>query len=217
MSRERIAQAAIDLADAEGMGAVSMQRVAAALGFTTMSLYRYVPGKNELIALMVDIAVGEAPDLGAISGGWRPKLAEWARQTWQAFQRHPWFLEAATQTVMGPRQLGWLEAAVAALTGTGLVGDELVNAALVVNGHVRSMVPFGPRPAQPDTEFDAEAWAGAHVAMLRAHSERFPALTAAIAEGAFGASPADEDPLDFGLQRILDGIEVLIASRQTAR
>jgi hypothetical protein len=173
-----------------------------------------VPGKNELIALMVDIAVGEPPDLGAVPGGWRPRLAEWARLTWQGFQRHPWFLEAAMNTVMGPRQLGWLEAAVAALSGTGLVGDELVNAALVVNGHVRSLAPFAPqRPSRADTEFDAAAWGDALVGLLRQHSERFPALTAAIAGGAFAPS-TDEDPLEFGLERILDGIEVLIAARR---
>jgi AcrR family transcriptional regulator len=212
LSRERIAQAAINLADAEGLGAVSMQRVAAEFGFTTMSLYRYLPGKNELIAVMVDTAVGDPPDLGAIPGGWRPKLAEWARLTWQAFQRHPWFLEAAMNTVMGPRQLGWLEVAVAALSGTGLVGDELVNAALVVNGHVRSMAPFAPVPSRADTGFDSTAWGEALVGLLRQHSDRFPALTAAIADGAF-VPQVDEDPLEFGLQRILDGIEVLVAAR----
>ncbi|MEN3304973.1 MAG: hypothetical protein V7603_1175 [Micromonosporaceae bacterium] len=217
LSRERIARAAIDLADAEGLGAVSMQRVAGEFGFTTMSLYRYVPGKNELIALMVDTAIGDPPDLAAVPGGWRPRLAEWARQTWQGFQRHPWFLEAAMQTVMGPRQLGWLEVAVGALAGTGLVGDELVSAVLVVNGHVRSMAPFAPhRPSRVDPDFDTEAWAGALVGLLRQHSDRFPALTAAIADGAFGPS-AEGDPLEFGLQRVLDGIEVLISARAAAR
>jgi AcrR family transcriptional regulator len=213
LSRERIARAAIELADAEGLAAVSMQRVAGEFGFTTMSLYRYVPGKNELIALMVDTAVGPPPDLAAIPGGWRPRLAEWARQTWQGFQRHPWFLEAAMQSVMGPQQLSWLEAAVAAMAGTGLVGDEVINAALAVNGHVRSLAPFASqRPSRPDRDFDAEAWTGAIVGVLRQHQDRFPALAAAMAEGAFTAAGGDE--LEFGLDLVLDGIEALITSRR---
>jgi AcrR family transcriptional regulator len=211
LSRERIVQAAIDIADGEGLAAVSMQRVASEFGFTTMSLYRYVPGKNELVALMVDTAVGQPPDLASIRGGWRPKLAEWARLTWQGFRRHPWFLEAALQTVMGPNQLGWLEAATAAMAGTGLVGDELVQSILVVNGHVRSMAPFTIARVVDGAELTNEEWAGAMVTLLDEHRDRFPALTAAIAAGAFG--PSGEDPIEFGLQRILDGIEVLIAER----
>src|SRR5438105_13318066 len=91
LSLERIVLAAIAIADAEGLSAVSMQRVAAECGFTTMSLYRYVPSKNELLDLMIDTAVGQPPKLHEIPGGWRPKLAEWAWQTWSGFHQHPWF------------------------------------------------------------------------------------------------------------------------------
>jgi AcrR family transcriptional regulator len=205
LSLDGIVRAAIKIADAEGLDAVSMQRVAAEFGFTTMSLYRYVPGKSELIDLMIDAAAGPAPDLSAIPGGWRPKLAEWARRTWVFFGEHPWFLGAAMQRIMGPNQLGWLEAAVAALSGHGLVGQELLEAVLVVNGQVRSMAPFAASP-------DSAGWTGALGDLLRAHSERFPALSAAIADGAF-AVDEDDDSLEFGLERVLDGIEVLIRQR----
>jgi AcrR family transcriptional regulator len=217
LSRERIAQAAIELADAEGLAAVSMQRVAAGFGFTTMSLYRYVPGKTELIALMVDTAVGEPPDLSAIPGGWRPKLAEWARLTWHAFQRHPWFMEAAMGTVMGPQQLGWLEKAVAAMAGTGLAGREVLEAVLTVNGHVRSIAPFaGAPPASEGPELGGTEWVGAVQIVIEHNRERFPALYEVVTGGGF-ASAGDEDPLEFGLQRILDGIDALIAERTGRR
>jgi AcrR family transcriptional regulator len=206
LSLDGIVRAAIAIADAEGLAAVSMQRVAGEFGFTTMSLYRYVPGKSELIDLMIDTAIGSPPDLSAIPGGWRPRLAEWARQTWTFFQQHPWFLAAAMRRIMGPNQLGWLEQAVAALSGYGLVGQELLEAVLVVNGHVRSMAPFAA--AQPETD----AWGEAIGALLAAHSDRFPALSAAIADGAF-APDGEDDALEFGLQRVLDGIEVLIKAR----
>jgi len=206
LSLDGIVRAAIAIADAEGLDAVSMQRVAGEFGFTTMSLYRYVPGKSELIDLMIDTAVGPPPDLSAIPGGWRPMLTEWARLTWEFFQQHPWFLGAALHGTMGPNQLGWLEQAVAALSGHGLVGQELVEAVLAVNGQVRSLAQFiGRSPAEN------QAWEAAMRTALTEHSDRFPALTAAIADGAFG--PDDDGGLGFGLERVLDGIEVLIKQK----
>jgi AcrR family transcriptional regulator len=209
-----IVRAAIAIADADGIGAMSMQRVAAGFGFTTMSLYRYVPGKSELIDLMIDEAVGPTPDLSAISGGWRAQLTEWAHQTRACFQRHPWFLPVAMRRIMGPNQLGWLESAVAALSGHGLVGAELLSAVLVVNGYVRSMAPFmGEQPAAPG-ELTGEQWGMAIFELIDTHRNQFPALTAAIADGAFG--PSEHDDLDFGLQRVLDGIEIYL-QRKAAR
>jgi AcrR family transcriptional regulator len=203
LSVERIVRAAIELADRDGLGALSMQRVAAEFGFTTMSLYRYVPGKSELIDLMIDTAVGEPPDLSAIPGGWRPKLAEWARLTWVVFQRHPWFLAEATQRIMGPNQLGFLETAVATLGRCGLTGEEIMASVLMVNGYVRSLAPFSGELAGASNE-----WGNAVGALIRQHADRFPALNAAIAEGAFG--PSEFDDFEFGLQRVLDGLEVYI-------
>src|ERR1700742_4126867 len=77
LTLEQIADAAIAIADAEGLAAVSMQRVAADLGYTKMSLYRYLPGKAELVSLMLERGVGEPPALTA--GGWREALTEWSR------------------------------------------------------------------------------------------------------------------------------------------
>jgi AcrR family transcriptional regulator len=202
LSVERIVRAAIDIADAEGLGAVSMQRVAGEFGFTTMSLYRYVPGKSELIDLMIDTAVGQPPDLSSINGGWRPKLAEWARLTFDCFRRHPWFLAEALHRIVGPNQLGFLESAVAAFRGTVLTGEEIMGSVLAVNGFVRSFAPFAADvgAAEPGE------WEQAITGMIRQHADRFPALTAVMAEAASG--PPQFDDFEFGLQRVLDGIEV---------
>ena len=91
LSIDRIAQAAIAVADAEGLAAVSMQRVAAELGVTKMALYRYVPGKADLIALMVDAAGDPPPVLDSEADGWRAQLGHWARRLLAVFQRHPLF------------------------------------------------------------------------------------------------------------------------------
>jgi AcrR family transcriptional regulator len=205
LSVDRIVRAAIALADAEGIAAVSMQRVAAEFGFTTMSLYRYVPGKTELLDLMIDTAIGPPPDLAAIHGGWRPKLAEWASLTYAGFQQHPWFIGVVLGRLMGPNQLGWLEVAVAAMADTPLPAQERVWAVLTVNGHVRSLAPFVP-PAPG--ALPVEDWESGLLQLMRGHPDRFPALNQAIVEGGF--EPVDDD-VEFGLQRILDGIEAHIA------
>ncbi len=85
-----IARVAVDIADTDGVQAVSMQRVASELQFTKMAMYRYVSGKAELLAVMIEEAVGEPPDLRSVAGGWRPRLEEWARCMWAAWDRHPW-------------------------------------------------------------------------------------------------------------------------------
>jgi AcrR family transcriptional regulator len=212
LNLEGIARAAIEVADAEGLAAVTMQRVAAELGFTKMALYRYVPGKAELVALMVDTASGPPPDLGGGPGGWRARLGHWARQLLAVLQCHPWLLDATVgPRVMGPNELGWLEQAVAALDGTGLDGGERVDAVVVIVGHVRtiaqqSRTPTGPRRPDPEEQL------GSVIAeLLRTHGARYPALSAAMTSAAGHDAP--DDALEFGLERIFDGLGALMARR----
>ena len=130
LNLEAIAAGGIGIADADGLAAVTMQRVAAALGVTKMALYRYVPGKAEMVALMIDLAIGEAPRFGGAAGEWRLRLDQWARQMFSRFYRHPWALEATVgPRAIGPNELGWMEEAVVALAGTGLDGGEMLDVA----------------------------------------------------------------------------------------
>lgn len=206
MSAERIAARAIAIADAEGLDAVSMQRVAEEFDVTPMALYRYVPGKAELVDLMVDVAGTPPPDLTGTPGGWRPRLAEWARQCWALYRRHPWILPATAmrRQVMGPHQLAWLEAALDVLAGTGLSAGQQHQTFLLVIGHVRNQAR---QLADADAE-GLEGWDRLTAEVLRRHRHRFPALGAAIEAGAF--APREGDPLDFGLERILDGVAALV-------
>ncbi|MET9614616.1 TetR/AcrR family transcriptional regulator [Kitasatospora indigofera] len=206
LSTTRIVAVAIGIADAEGLDAASMQRVAAELDVTTMALYRYVPGKADLVDLMVDAALGPAAAVADVPGGWRPQLAAWARQSWGLYCRHPWILTATAmrRQAMGPNQLSWLDAALAALAGTGLSAAHRHRTVLLVIGHIRSLAQ---QRADGDEQADQE-WNRLTAELLERHRDRFPALTEAIAAGAF--APPDEDPLDFGLERILDGVAALI-------
>ncbi|MGW7688375.1 TetR/AcrR family transcriptional regulator [Streptomyces asiaticus] len=207
---DRIAQAGIEIADSEGLAVVSMQRVAAQLGVTKMALYRYVPGKAELVALMVDAAIGLYPAAKARRGGWREQLEEWARQLLTVFRQHSWALDATVgPRIMGPGELSWLERAVSALDGTGLSGAERMDAAVLLVGHVRGITQQA-RVAGPAGNPEAEL--GAILGdLMQAHGERFPALAAALASAA--QSDGQDQAWDFGLQRILDGLAALIDQR----
>lgn len=203
LSTRRIADAAIDIADAEGLSAVSMQRIAGDLAFTKMSLYRYFPGKTELIALMIDTALGEPPAAANLSGDWRAGLREWARRLWDRYQAHPWLLPATVGArAIGPNELGWLESAVAILAPTGLDGSQQLDAVFVVNGHIRNV-------AQQALAGHSEHELGSTIAVLvRLRDGRFPALAEAIADAS-----GQDNALAVGLDLILDGIERLAARR----
>lgn len=213
LSVKQIARAAIEIANAEGLEAVSMQRVAQACGVTTMALYRYVPSKADLLALMIDIGIGEPPALDTVQGGWRSQLEEWARLIWAAFHSAPWSLEVTgSLRLMGPNELGWFEAAVRALSGTGLSGAEAVDAVLMVLNHVRSTAQYSLERARRQRGGSGERWGTMIARVLQKHEESFPALTAALAAGAL--SPAENDPLAYGLGLVLDGIGMRIAERR---
>ncbi|MFF1909177.1 TetR/AcrR family transcriptional regulator [Kitasatospora sp. NPDC058218] len=209
LTAERIVAGAIEIADAEGLDAVSMQRVAAELDVTTMALYRYFPGKAELVDLMVDSALGTPSEAIGRVPGWRPQLTEWARQCWALYRHHPWILTATTmrRQLMGPNQLAWLDAALAALAPTGLPAAQQHDTVLLVIGHIRGLA----QQLVDDDEEGNEEWNRLAGDVLERHGHRFPALAAAIAAGAF--APQDQDPLDFGLERILDGVTPLIDGR----
>ncbi|MFI1254351.1 TetR/AcrR family transcriptional regulator C-terminal domain-containing protein [Streptomyces netropsis] len=206
LSLARIAAAGVEIADAEGLDAVSMQKVAGLLDFTKMSLYRYVPGKAELVALMVEAAVGGPPPV--VEGlGWREQLTAWAKELARSFTEHPWLLDATVgPRVMGPKELGWLERVVAALDGHGLTGPERMDAAVLLAGHVRGIAEQA-RAARPDGSPETELLAVLGP-LVHQHADRFPALAAAIA-----SQDGRDQALDFGLERILDGLEALITRR----
>jgi AcrR family transcriptional regulator len=201
----RIAAAGIAVADESGMAAVSMQQVAGRLDVTKMALYRHVTNKAELVAVMIEIAVGPPPDLSAVPGGWRPKLAEWARLMRETWQLHPW-LPAATvgERAMGPREIGWTESAVAALADTGLTGSQRLDAVFLLSGHIRNTQSTSTAGTQP---WNREKRLRSQIVR---HGARFPALVAATEDA---ADAAEDGSWQFGLARIFDGLELLIAGR----
>ncbi|MGW3658571.1 TetR/AcrR family transcriptional regulator [Streptomyces sp. NPDC005151] len=210
LTLDGIARTGTEIADAEGLGAVSMQRVAERLGKTKMSLYRYLPGKAELIAVMVETALDDAPEGG--EGDWRTRLTAWSHGLVEMLRRHPWLLEATVgPRLMGPKELGWMERALSALDGTGLTGAERMDAVVLLTSHVRG-IALQSRAAAPSNAPEAQLLAALGT-VLRDHGADYPHLAAATASSVRSGTQGQDQALEFGLDRILDGLEVLVAER----
>lgn len=232
---EQIIATGIAIADADGIDGVSMGRVAERLGVTTMALYRYVSGKEELLTLMADAAIGESRvHESGIEGdglGWLGDLEAWCRAQLDLVRAHPWLVgTVSTSPMIGPNRLWWLETGLRALAGTPLtmgeraevIGrlslnllseasllsamDEMERAALRAGDAAAGQVPGDP---------PAEATHPALVdygSLLRlvADPDVHPATVAALEAGAFDDDPHDEYDTGFGLRLMLDGVAALI-------
>jgi AcrR family transcriptional regulator len=220
LSLGRIVEAAVRVADTEGLDAVSMGRVAAELGTAPMSLYRHVSAKEELLTLMVDAAWGPAPD-GPVPGGpvpgdgWRAGLARWAWGLRAAARRHPWVVRIPLNGLpIMPNEVAWFENALACLADTGLSEARKASVIMLLSGYVRNVATTEADigTAIRASGLDPDQWMASYPRMLAelADPRRFPALTRFIAAGVFEFADDPDDEFIFGLDRILDGVAVLI-------
>lgn len=224
MSVEKIVATAVAVADAEGLGALSMQRVAAELGYTTMSLYRYVPAKEQLIDLMADHAIGQPPSVDEEDGDWRAAVSGWAHAMWRVYHRHPWLLKVQVdRPPVGPNQLAWLECGLRSLAGLGFEGYERISVVTFVFAAVQGLAKVSV-DQQPMVSVAQGPVANAYAAALGRYvtPERYPELAGIMAGGAFevpeeeaGANEILPD-LEFGLTHLLNGVEAFVQARQAA-
>ncbi|WP_327086881.1 TetR/AcrR family transcriptional regulator [Nonomuraea sp. NBC_01738] len=220
LSVDRIVRAAIEVADGEGLAALSMRRVAERLGVGTMSLYTYVPGKPELLDVMLDTVYGEASGGGDLPEGWRAGLERVARDNWALYLRHPWLLQVAvSRPVLGPNATAKYDRELAAVDGIGLGDLEMDSVLTLINGFVHGAARGAVESARAESATgmsDAEWWA-AHGPFLSrvTDPERFPraARVGRSAGEALQAPYSPEHAFEFGLARVLDGVEVLVDKR----
>jgi AcrR family transcriptional regulator len=216
LTLERIVATAIGIADAEGLEAVSMRRVAAELGMGTMSLYRYVPGKSELLDLMLDRVSDPGNAADRMKGqDWRRVLETYAFGLWDLYTSHSWLLQVNwARPLLGPSSLAGLELLLQGLRDTGLTDQERMMAIVAmesyVTGAARRYMHVKVATERTGVSED-EFWAAQTPALERAlASGEYPAL-AQLSEEAFGAS--HEQTFAFGLERLLDGVEDLLERR----
>lgn len=213
----RIVASAIELADADGLAALSMRGVATRLGVAVGSLYTYVPGKTELIALMLDTVAGNSTPPHTFPGGWRDKLEAWAREDWHEFRRHPWVPQVASaRPLPGPNMVAWYESALTVLAETSLPENEKVAVIEAVDGYVRGSARTAADASEAERRFGAgSSWTAQHEQVLSRHirPDTHPRTIAAAAANALPSYDSVEPSFEFGLQRLLGGIETFIESR----
>jgi AcrR family transcriptional regulator len=186
-TRESIAEAAVRLADEHGYEAISMRRIAAEVGSGTMSLYRYVPSKDDLLDLMIDRVASEYELPDAPSGDARADLLDLARQGRALLHRHPWMVPAMTTVPsLGPNLLRHTDHVLAILKTTGLAPAEKFEAVALLSGSVRSFVEFelAQRLQEQRTGVSAQQRNQAQMAYLATvvAEGRYPNLTEAALE-----------------------------------
>lgn len=212
LSLDRIVAAGIEIARTDGLAAVSMGRVAAAVESSPMALYRYVTGKDELVELMADTALGLPP--AAVPGeSWRAGLERWSRAQYAAAKADAWAIRApVTGPPAMPNSVRWMERGLSSLTGTGLDEGSKLSVILLLTGLVRfnvtltaDLAAVGPAAAEMLSGY------GRLLTTLTT-PDAFPAVNAVVGAGVFDE---DDDPdwdFNFGLARILDGIAALVGS-----
>lgn len=211
LTLERIVEQAIAVADAEGLDAVSMRRVATDLGVGTMSLYRHVPGKAELLDLMLEHV--NAPSEDALPAGWRPAMETLGRGLWQLYTAHVWlpFVDQTTP-LLGPNALRGLEIALASLVDTPLTDRQkiLVISVLDSFANASARTHNSARLAESRTGVTAEEfWAAQEpVLTIAMTSGDYPLLSALDPTAWDGDAEAT---FEFGLQSLLDGFAPLFA------
>ncbi|WP_243074217.1 TetR/AcrR family transcriptional regulator [Microbacterium sp. SS28] len=215
MSVERIVEAAVEIADAEGLGAVSMAAVAARLGYTPMSLYRYVSAKDDLVLLMQEEATGLPPHAISELDGWRARLEAFYGALVQGYLRHPWVLDVPISgSPTTPNSAAWMDAGLATLAQTPLTHDERLALVLVITGHAywTGRVLAGYARVQRSTGEGEADIARREDALYREliTADAFPHLRAAVDDGVF---LDDSDPFSFGVARTLDGAEAYMETR----
>ncbi|WP_437493945.1 TetR/AcrR family transcriptional regulator [Sorangium sp. So ce1014] len=220
-----IVSAAIELADAQGLEAVSMRHLADQLKVGTMSLYTHVPGKAELTDLMVDTVFGDLyDDVDAPSrqpGGWRGSLETIAARNWELYQKHPWLLELVKgRPVIGPNASLKYEAELRPLDGLGLTDVEMDSVLTLLLTHVEGTAraqASARRTRQESGMTDVEWWVATAPLLDKViDARRFPVATRVgqSAGEAYQGASSPEHAFRFGVERILDSVSLLISERR---
>jgi AcrR family transcriptional regulator len=222
LSIEAIVAAAIRLADAEGLEAVSMARVAEQLGFTTMSLYRHVTSKDELLQLMWNASAQGAEDIVLEGDGWRERLRMWATIQRESIDRHPWITQMPMAAPpMAPNSLTFVERGLEAMDGSGLADADKLRVIGLISSYTLSearMAHDAARAARAAAAAGAPpGWTWEGLVREVADEQTYPRLYRLAWAGDIGDDPSgwdEQEEFRFGLDRILDGVEALI---RTAR
>jgi AcrR family transcriptional regulator len=217
LSIEQVVAAAIGLADSDGIGAVTMRQVATILGVVPMSLYTYVPGKAELLDLMLDTVYAQMPRTDVSGRPWRERLSAIAQENRDLFDRHPWVADVATnRPPLGPGLMAKYEHELRAFDGLGLADMDMDAALTFLLGFVQAAARSATEAAtgQQDSALSEEQWWAANAPLLARvfDADAYPtaARVGSAAGATYGAAYSPDHAYRFGLQRVLDGLAAII-------
>jgi AcrR family transcriptional regulator len=218
-SRAQIVRVAVELADREGLDATTMRRIAQEMGTGAMSLYRYVPKRDDLVDLMLDAVLGEIELPERPSGDWRADLSLVAEQTRAVGLRHPWQVSLVRPPTLGPNSLRVYDFALSALDGYGLLIDEMTSLCGMVGDYVASAVrdEIGWLDHARRTGMDRERWMAEYVGPYVSHvvgSGRYPMFSRSIREGRLSHMPPAKR-FRYGLNHVLNGIAAALPNDAT--
>lgn len=219
---DQIVEAAVEIADKEGLATLSMSRLASSLGFTPMSLYRYIPSKDDLLLLMQEkVSDIEYPN-EEVDTDWREKIRQYVRMTIKVFQDHPWFSDIPITSVpLTPNQLKWVDIALRTTRNLPLNDFEKMAIVLLISGYARwcGIIMRDMNTAMQTGKSPSEISGLDYTAALKklVTQERYPYLYPVLMSGAYTEENKEENTIendfDFGLERILDGIEHYLLSK----
>ena len=216
VSVDEVIRAGIAVADAEGLPAFSLRKVVDRLGLKLMSIYTYVPGRSELIGLMVDEVAGER-ELPALSGTWAERLTTVAEQLWEEFHRHPWLLQVdESRPWLGPHLSDRYEWQLSAIEGAGFTDLEMDQTITLISEYVAAAARTSVntrRTAERSGMSDAQWWEiNAPILERVMPADAYP-ISGRVGQAAGMEYNALGDPdrsFRFGLERILDGLADLL-------
>ncbi|RJQ79710.1 TetR/AcrR family transcriptional regulator [Pseudonocardiaceae bacterium YIM PH 21723] len=218
LGAERIIATGIELADAEGLTALTMRKVAEKLGVGAMSLYTHVPGRAELLDAMVDTVQAEAIRLEDPPGDWRARLETVARDNWAMLHKHPWLLQiATTRAVLGPVVITKYDYELRQIDGIGLSDVDMDAVLTLVLGYVQgsARASVDARESERRTGLSDEQWWALHAPLLgKLINERDFPVASRVGSAAGQAHQSAYDPdfaFEFGLAKVLDGIAAHLA------
>ncbi|MCV2489789.1 TetR/AcrR family transcriptional regulator [Geodermatophilus sp. YIM 151500] len=214
---DAVVTAATALADARGLEAVTMRAVAQAAGTAPMTLYTYVPGKAELLDLMLDAAYATMPRTDTSSRPWRERAAAIAEENFALHRAHPWTVDVSTlRPPLGPGAIGKYEHELIAFDGLGLtdvqMDDCLTYLLDFVHAAARATMDAAAARQESATD-DAAWWATAGPLLARVLDPDTYPLAVRVGAAAGAAHGSAQDPThayEFGLARTLDGLAALI-------
>jgi AcrR family transcriptional regulator len=202
---EQIVDTGVELGDSQGFEAISLQKIATRLGVTTNAMYRYLSSKDELIVLVQDKAMGQPPRLPA---GWREAATSWVHAQIRRYTERPWLLDVPIRGApVTPNTLRWVEVMLRALDDTGLSQHDNLGCLQLLNGFARSHAGL-VRQLELSDSTPVQAEEVGRFLVPRLIDGDYPMLVSLYTNQEY--EDGIDDDLEFGLTRVLDGIQVLV-------